>query len=158
MGKNLSLLPFALAMMLVMLGLSQWFNPMRLDHVVALLLQLVPMYLLFCLAGNLLSIVGPLTLKPGSGMPDRHQGLRGLGPLAFMVVVSVLLGLTLIPLGIEALLSAMTWLVWFPAYLVFGVVQAAAILWLYPFVLELEGRLLQRRELRILEIVGSRTT
>jgi hypothetical protein len=157
MGKNLSLLPFALAMMLVMVGLSQWFNPMRFDHVVALVLQLVPIYLLFCLAGNLLSIVGPLTLKLGSGMPDRHQGIRSFGPLLLMAATPVLLGLTLIPLGIEALLSALNWFPRFPAYLVLGAMQTVAIIWLYPLVVAVEGRLLQRRELRILEIVGART-
>src|SRR4029450_1029089 len=74
MGKNLSVLPFALAMMIVLVGMRQWSSPMRLDHLVALLFQLVSMYLLFCLAGNLLSIIGPLALKPGSGMPAGHHG------------------------------------------------------------------------------------
>ena len=63
---------------------AQWFNPMRFDHLVALLFQLVSMYLLFCLAANLLSIVGPMALKPGSGMPAGHQGIRSFGPLVFM--------------------------------------------------------------------------
>jgi hypothetical protein len=156
LGKNLSLLPFALAMMILVVGLAQWFNPMRLDHVIALLLQLVPMYLVFCLAGNLLSIVGPLTLRPGSGMPDGHQGLRSFGPLLLMLTASLFLGLSLIPLGIEALLDAMNWFAWFPAYLVLGAVQAIVIIWLYPVVLDVEGGLLQRRELRILEIVAAR--
>ncbi len=156
MGKNLSLLPFALVTMVVMVGLSQWFNPMRLDHLVALLFQLVSMYLLFCLAGNLLSIIGPIALKPGSGMPAGHQGIRSFAPLLFMVVVPMLLGLTLIPLGIEALLSVMNWFAWFPAYLVFGAVQAVVMIWLYRRVLDWEGGLLQRREPQILDIVGSR--
>ena len=157
MGKNLALLPFALVTMAVVVGLSEWFNPMRFDHLVALLSQLVPMYLLFCLAGNLLSIVGPLALKPGSGMPAPHQGLRSVYPLLFMLVAFLVMGLTLIPLGIEALFWAMNWFAWFPAYLVFGVVQVVVTVWLYRLVLDWEGGLLQRRELQILEIVGSRT-
>ena len=44
MGKNLSLLPFAFATMSSVVGLSQWFNPMRFDHFVALLFQLVSTY------------------------------------------------------------------------------------------------------------------
>jgi len=156
LGKNLSLLPFALVTMAVVVGLAQWFNPMRIDHFVALLLQLIPMYLLFCLAANLLSIVGPMALKPGSGMPAPHQGIRGFYPLLFMPAVFLPLGLTLIPLGIEALLSAMHWFAWFPAYLVFSVVQVVVTAWLYRLVLHWEGGLLQRREQQILEIVGSR--
>jgi hypothetical protein len=99
MGKNLAVLPFALAMMVVMVGLQQWLNPMRFDHLVALLFQVVSMYLLFCLAANLLSIIAPIALKPGSGMPAGHQGIRSFGPLLFMMVAPVLLGLTLGPLG-----------------------------------------------------------
>jgi hypothetical protein len=160
MGKNLAVLPFALAMMVVMVGLQQWLNPMRFDHLVAVLFQWVSMYLLFCLAGNLLSIIGPIALKPGSGMPAGHQGIRSFGPLlfmaVFMVVAPVLLGLTLVPLGIEALLSSKHWFAGFPAYLVFGVVQAIVTVWLYRRVLDWEGDLLRRREPKILEIVSSR--
>jgi hypothetical protein len=156
MGKDLSLLPFGFLIMAVVVLLSQWFNPMRIDHLAAVLLQLIPMYLVFCLAANLLSIVGPIALKPGSGMPAPNQGIRSLYPVLFMLTVPVLLGLTLVPLGIEAIFRAMQWSPWFPAYLVFGVAQAALTIWVYSHVVEWEGRLLQRREQQILEIVGGR--
>jgi ABC-2 type transport system permease protein len=156
LGKNLSLLPFALAMMAVMVGVSQWFNPMRLDHLVAVLIHLVSMYLVFCLAANLLSILCPIALKSGSGMPAPHQGLRGILPLLFMLGVSIPLGLTLFPLAIEALLRYANWFAWFPAYLVVGVVQAIVMLWVYRAGLDWEGRLLQRRERQILDIVAAR--
>jgi hypothetical protein len=156
-GKNLSLLPFALTTMAVTVGLAQWFNPMRVDHLVGVLVQMVPMYLVFCLAGNLLSIVGPLALKPGSGMPIPHQGLRNFYPLGFILAVAPsLLGLTLLPLGIEALFSLMNWLAWFPAYLVLGLAQAVVTVWLYRVALDWEGSLLQRREQQILDIVGAK--
>jgi hypothetical protein len=129
---------------------------MRFDHLVALLFQVVSMYLLFCLAANLLSIIAPIALKPGSGMPAGHQGIRSFGPLLFMMVAPVLLGLTLGPLGIEALLSFMNWFARFPAYLVFGAAQTVIMVWLYCRVLDWEGDLLQRREPQILEIVSSR--
>jgi hypothetical protein len=158
MGKNLSLLPFALATMVVVVGLSQWFNPMRIDHLVGVLFQLVPMYLVFCVAGNLLSIVGPMSLKPGSGMPNPHQGLRNFYPILFMLLVPIPLGLTLIPLGLEAIFWAMHWVPSFPAYLVFAALQAVIAVWLYRIALEWEGDLMQRREQQILEIVASKTT
>jgi hypothetical protein len=156
LGKNLALLPFAMGMMIAVVGLRQWFNPLRLDHFMAVLFQLVTMFLLFCLAGNLLSIVAPIALKPGSGMPAGHQGLRSFGPLLFMIGICVLLGLTLFPAGIEAVLVFMNRFAWFPAYLVFNLVQAVAICWLYRRALDWEGDLLRRREPRILEIVASR--
>jgi hypothetical protein len=156
LGKNLALLPFALVMMGMVIGIAQWFDPMKADHFAAMLVQLVPIYLVFCMGANLLSILAPLALKQGSGMPARHQGVRQFFPIVFMLVAPVPLALTLIPLGIEALLSAMNWLAWFPAFLVFGSIQAAASIWLYRLVLDWEGDLLQRREQEILDIVGSR--
>ena len=156
MGKNLALLPFALILMAFFLGAFQWFRPMRIDHLVAVLIQTVPMYLLFCLAGNVLSILAPMALRTGSGMPARHQGIKMLYQLVFMAIVPLPLGLTLLPLGIEALLRASGWGVWFPAFLVFGIVQAAVTVWLYRLALDWEGSLLQSREQRILEVVGSR--
>jgi ABC-2 type transport system permease protein len=155
LGKNLAVVPFAFGTMAAVVGLAQWFNPMRVDHLAAVLLQLVPLYLMFCLAGNLMSIVGPMALKPGSGMPARHQGWRTLLPLAFMLVLPLPLGLTLIPLGVEALLTWMGRSSGFPAYLVLNVVQVFVVGWLYRFALDAGGILLQRREQRILEIVGS---
>jgi ABC-2 type transport system permease protein len=156
LGKNLSLFPFAFIFMVFVIGVSQWMHPMRLDHLAAVLLQTIPMYLLFCLIGNLMSILSPITLKPGSGQPAPHQGIRVLFQILFMFVVPVLIGLTLIPLGVEALFSFMKWAVWFPAFLVLGMVQAAIMLWLYRIALNWQGGLLQRHEQKILEIVGSK--
>jgi ABC-2 type transport system permease protein len=156
LGKNLSLLPFALIMMMFIIAVSQWMNPMRLDHLAAVLLQTIPMYLIFCLTGNMLSILSPITLKPGSGHPASHQGMRVFFQMIFMLVVPVLIGFTLIPLGIEALFAFMKWTVGFPTFLVLGLVQSAVMLWLYPVALNWQGGLLQRHEQKILEIVSSK--
>jgi ABC-2 type transport system permease protein len=156
LGKNLSLLPFAFILMAIVIGVSQWMHPMRLDHLAAVLLQTIPMYLLFCLTGNILSILSPITLKPGSGQPAPHQGIRVVFQMLFMLVVPVLIGFTLLPLGVEALFAFMKWASWFPAFLVLGMAQVAAILWLYRVTLNWQGGLLQQHEQKILEIVASR--
>ena len=156
LGKNLSMLPFALILSSLVSGVFYWANPMRLDHLVAVLIQTVPIYLLLCLAGNLLSILAPIALKPGSGQPAPHQGIRVLFQMLFILFVPIPISLTLIPLGIEALLVFMKWIPWFPAFLVLGIVQLAAVLWLYSIVLNWEGSLLQRREKNILQIVSSK--
>jgi ABC-2 type transport system permease protein len=156
LGKNLSLLPFAFILIAFIVGVSQWMNPMRLDHLVAVLFQTIPMYLLFCLNGNLLSILSPIALKPGSGHPAAHQGLRVLFQILFQFSVPILFCFTLIPLGVEALFALMKWATWFPAFLVLGMVQAAVVLWLYRIALDWQGGLLQRREQKILEIVSSK--
>jgi hypothetical protein len=141
-------------LMVFVIGGAQWKNPMRPDHLAAVLLQIIPMYLLFCLTGNMLSILSPIALKPGSGHPASHQGIRVLFQMVFMLVVSVLIGFMLIPLGVEALFTFMKWAVWFPAFLVLGMVQVAVMLWLYRVALNWQGGLLQRREQKILEIVS----
>ena len=154
LGKNLSLLPFALVLMVFVIGVSQWMHPMRPDHLGAALLQTIPMYLMFCMTGNLVSILSPITLKPGSGQPAPHQGIRVLFQIVFMLVVPVLIGFTLIPLGVEALFAFMKWATWFPAFLVLGMVQVAVMLCLYRVALNWQGGLLQRHEKKILEIVS----
>jgi len=154
LGKNLSLLPFAFTLMVFIIGVSQWLNPMEPDHLAAVLLQTIPMYLMFCLAGNMLSILSPVTLKQGSGQPASHQGIRVLYQILFMVVVPVLMGIMLIPLGVEALLAFLKWAVNFPTFLVLGMIQFAAMVGLYRVAINWQGELLQRREKKILEIVS----
>ena len=156
-GKNLAALPFALAMMVVVVGLSQWFKPMRVDHFVGVLLQLIPMYLMFCLACNLSSIVSPITLKPGSGMPVPHQGARSFGPLLLMLVAPFAVGLTLMPLGCRSALLLHELVRVVSAYLVLGAIQAVVIVLLYRRVLDWQGSLLHRRERTILDIVAKKT-
>jgi ABC-2 type transport system permease protein len=156
LGKNLSLLPFAFILMVFAIGVSQWMHPMQPDHLVAVLLQTIPMYLLLCLIGNTLSMLSPIALKRGSGKPASHQGIRVLFQILIMLVVPVLVGFTLIPLAIEALFVLMKWAAWFPAFLVLGMVQVAVVLWLYRVALNWQGGLLQRREQKILEIVSSK--
>jgi hypothetical protein len=156
-GKNLAALPFALAMMVSVVGLSQWFKPMRVDHFVGVLLQLVPMYLMLCLACNVSSIASPITLKPGSGMPLPHQGARSFAPLLLMLVAPIAVGLTAIPWAVEALFAYMNWFEWFPAYLVLGALQVVAIVLLYRRVLDWQGGLLHRRERTILDIVAAKS-
>jgi ABC-2 type transport system permease protein len=156
LGKNLSLLPFAFALMAFILGVSQWMNPMRPDHLLAVLIAMIPMYLLFCMAGNVLSMLSPVALRQGSGKPATHQGARILFQMVFIFFVPIPVALTIIPLGVEALFAFMKWVEGFPVFLVLGMIEAAAILWLYPVTLNWQGRLLERREQKILDIISAK--
>jgi len=157
LARNLAAIPFALALMGAVVGLAQWLAPLRLDYLAGAVLQLLSMYLVFCIAGNLWSIVSPVTLKPGSGMPVPYQGLRSFGHFLFLLCGSLALSLTLLPLGVAALLQYMNWIINVPVYLVLNAVQLVLIALLYPMVLNWEGGLLQRREQQILEIVGAKS-
>lgn len=156
LGKNLSFLPFAFSLMALVVIVFELLYPMRPDHLIAVLIQIFPIYLLFCLAGNVLSILSPLTLKYGSGRPAQHQGLRTLLQMAFMVVVPIPIGFTLIPLGMEALLSYAGWLDGYPIFLTLGIIQAVLVLWLYRKCLGPQGILMQQREQKILEVVSQK--
>ncbi len=156
LGKNLSFLPFPVFLMTAIVCGFQWLYPMRIDHLIAVVIQIVPIYLLFCLAGNILSILSPLTLKEGSSMPAQHQGLRMLFQVLFILVMPVPIGCTLIPLGVEAIFSYTGLLSGYPIFLILGIIQTAFILWLYGKSLGSLGILMQQHEQKILEVVSQK--
>ncbi|MEJ2109700.1 MAG: ABC transporter permease [Acidobacteriota bacterium] len=156
LGKNFSYMPFAFPLMALIICVIEFLYPMRPDHFIAALIQILPIYLLFCLAGNILSILSPLTLKHGSGMPAQHQGVRTLFQMIFMLIVPIPIGCTLIPLGIEALFSYAGWLKGFPIFLTLGIIQAVLVVWLYRKSLGSQGILMQQQEKKILEVVSQK--
>lgn len=156
LGKNLSFMPFPVFLMAATVCGFQWLHPMRIDHLVAMLIHIVPVYLIFCLAGNLLSILSPVTLKEGSGMPAQNQGLRMLFQFLFILVVPVPLAFTIIPLGIEVLFSFFGVLKGYPIFLILGIIQAVLVLWLYRMSLNPMGMLMQKHEKKILEVVSKK--
>ena len=156
MGKNLAMAPFVLSFMVMIALLFQYRFPMRLDHFLALLFQSVPMYLAFCLLGNVLSIIAPMPTAAGSMKPVKPKAATVLIHLAFFFLFPLALSPTLIPLGIEFLMSWSGTLAWVPLYLILAMVECATVIWLYPVILDTQGRLLQRREQRILEVVTTK--
>jgi hypothetical protein len=134
----------------------QWIYPMRLVHLIAVLVQIVPMYLLLCIGGNFMSIRFPMTLRSGSGKPAPNQGMQTLIHLLLMPVVSFAVATTFVPLGLEALLVQLQWFGGFPAFLVVGLLQAAAVVYFYGRILNVQGRFLHLREQKILEIVSAK--
>ena len=155
LGKNLSLFPLAFSLMLVSIFVSNWFAPMRPDHLLAVILQAVPLYLILCMYGNQLSIIIPMVVR-NNGMPASGQNIniliRELTGLLMLVVLTV----TFIPLGIEYLMSLLDWHTWFPAYLFFMVVETGLVIWIYSAILDHQAESLYQREQRILEVVATR--
>jgi hypothetical protein len=154
LGKNLAMAPFAFALMTLAIAASQWFRPMRPDHLLAVFVSTVPMYLLFCLAGNALSILVPIAVKRGSGWPTRNQGIKPFVQVLIMFALPGVFALTLWPLGVEYLASVSLDLPAFPIFAVLGIMQAGGSWVLYRWVLAAEGDWLYRREHRILDAVA----
>jgi hypothetical protein len=153
LGKNLSFFPLSLAFMLLGVFTYHWFFPLRVDHLIAVLVQNISIYFLYCLAGNISSIYAPVAIRPTSGMPLPGQGAKTLLLTLMIIVFSIPLSLVLIPLGIEYAMQALQWHAWFPAFLVLSLVQGGVTLCLYATLLRSQGVLLQRREQQILEVV-----
>ena len=105
LGKNLSNAPFAIGFMFITAVALQIMRPMRVDHFLAVLLQMIPMYLVFCLVGNVLSIIAPMPMAAGSMKPVKPKAIVILIHMAFMLVFPLTMAPTLIPLGIEFLLT-----------------------------------------------------
>src|SRR5690606_33287243 len=120
-----------------------WFYPMRLDHLVAVLLQAVSIYFGYCLLGNLLSIYAPIAIRPTNGMPIPGQGAKTFLQVLMLIVFPIPLSVVLLPLGIEYAMQAFDWHAEFPAFLMLSVVQAVLTLWLYAKALGSQGLLLQ---------------
>ena len=157
LGKNLAMAPFIIIFMILSAVLIQYRYPMRADHFLAVLIQMVPMYLVFCMVGNVLSIIAPMPVAAGSMKPVKPKATTILIHTAFMFIFPLALSPTLIPLGIEYLLAEWKTLEWFPAYLILAIIECGFVLWLYPRILGAQGNLLERRERRILEIVTMKT-
>jgi hypothetical protein len=156
LGKNLGIAPLVLVLVVPSFLLLQILHPLRIDHLLAMAPQLLSMFLLFCMLANMLSIYAPMSVAAGSLKP----GKTDLGPVLWQFLFTFAFtnaqALTLIPLGIESLLDLLEWRHGIPVYLILTSLQCAAIVWLYRKVVAGEGRLLQKREQRILEVVTSK--
>jgi hypothetical protein len=156
LGKNLAFFPFAAGLMILAISLSQWLAPMHSVHLVAVSVQIMPIYLWFCMVGNTMSIYLPLVVKSGTAMPATGQGLKLLLRFLATMLSLVPLGLVAVPLGIEYLMQLMNWGNGFPAFLVLAILQTALVIWLYTALLDRQAEWLSRREQRILEVVTTK--
>jgi ABC-2 type transport system permease protein len=157
LGKNLAFAPLVLGMAAILLPIVQLVNPMRMDHLLAMFPQYVSMYLLFCILANLLSIYAPVRVAAGamkSSNPKLSTALLQLAMFTFLFPLTQ--AVTLLPLGIEALLKFLGWTRGAPIYLVLSLAECAVIVILYHFSLVWLGGLFQAREQGILESVTDR--
>jgi ABC-2 type transport system permease protein len=156
LGKNLALAPILLGIGVALALVVGAVLPMRVDHYPMVLAQLATMYLLYCLLMNFLSIVAPMAIAAGAMQPT---GVK-LGPVlwqfGFMMVYPPVVGLVLLPVGIEVLVEQLTQVHWLPIGVVlsFGLLAVAVLL--YRRVLAAQGNWLAKREKDILLVVTSK--
>jgi ABC-2 type transport system permease protein len=157
LGKNLACVPPAFVLSAVLVIAILIICPMRFDHALSMIPQFVSMYLLFCSMANLFSIYAPVFIAAGTlkaANPKMSTILLQL--LMFMILFPICQGLTLIPLGAEAILNAYGLAQGVPVCLLLSLALCAAVLVFYYFSLGWLGSCLQAREQKILETVTNR--
>lgn len=153
LGKNLAFWPLGFGLGTLTLGLITFWLRVPLLTVAAAIFQLAALLFLASLGGNLLSILVPFRIQPGSMRPTKLPALAMLT----MVLCQLLLPLALVPVFIPPLLE----LLWHhydlpplvPVNLICSVLFCSAAAAIYWLTLPPLGRLLQRRETKILGVV-----
>ncbi len=156
LGKNLAVAPFALGLAVLFLLVFQALYPLRVEHFLATFPQLVTLYLLFCMVANTLSIAAPMPIAAGSLKPANPRALPILLQFGFILLLPVVVGASLLPLGVEALLESAGVMVGMPTCLVLALLECSVVVLLYRLVLTWQGTWLQARERRILELVTAK--
>jgi len=153
LGKNLACLPAGAGFGVVLLTFISVRLRLSLLILVAVLLQLFALLVLAALVGNLLSILVPYRIQPGSMKPTKMPGLAML----LMVLCHLLFPVAMLPVFVPPLAE----LVWqkagwpsaLPVNLLLSGTLAALMAFVYWQTLGPLGRLLQRRETKILGVV-----
>lgn len=153
LGKNLTFLPIVLGIGGILLIVIKFARGLSGVVILAAVLQLFAVFFLLSMAGNLVSVLLPHRVAPGSLKPTKMStlttlllfGSRLLFPLAMLPIF-------LAP-GIGLLMSRVGWLPAAPTNLFVSALVLGLLALLYRISLNPLGNLLQKHEKRILDIV-----
>jgi ABC-2 type transport system permease protein len=152
-GKNLASWPVGAAFgLFLLIAMSIWLR-LPLSAALAAVFQLASLLLLGSMSGNLLSILVPFRIAAGSLKPTKMPALAMLTMILCQLLFPVLMFPVFVPPLLEWLWQLAGWPVLVPVNLIFSVLLAALTAILYWRTLVPLGRLLQRREIRILNTV-----
>jgi ABC-2 type transport system permease protein len=156
LGKNLALAPIVAGAGAIFLGILEFVLPLRPTDLLATLVELLTAYLIVCLVGNQMSILLPSAIRQGSMRSSETKVVRVLARFLAMLGMLVAFVPLVIPIGVGYLVEQFSWGEWIPTYLILSLLVALITLFVYRIVLDYQGGLLQRRELRILEAVTTK--
>jgi ABC-2 type transport system permease protein len=153
LGKNIACLPVGIAFSVMLQAFIFVWLHLPLLVLLAALFQLASLLLLAGVLGNLLSILVPYRIQPGSMKPTKMPALAMLA----MVVCQMLFPMAMLPAFLPALAGWLWqragWPDLVPVNCILSVAMAGLTGLLYWKTLEPLGRLLQRRETKILGVV-----
>lgn len=154
-GKNLAVAPLLLGAAFAVAAIVGCVFPMRWHHYPLVLVQIVTLYLVFCLLVNTLSIYAPMPIAAGAINPKNVKLTPILWQFGFMLLFPQLLAVVVAPLGIEALIEETAGVSGWPIALVLSVGLLGLAWLLYRAVLTAQGKWLAKREKDILQVVVS---
>lgn len=154
LGKNLACLPLAALMGLFLVTATViYFGLSPLDYCAGLL-QFAAMLFLSFTVGNLLSIVVPYRIQPGTMKPTKMPAVAMLAMIFAQLLIPIALAPAFLPPAAELLWSTAGWPSWVPVNFVLSALLAAGTAALYWFTLAPLARLLQRREMKMLDLLS----
>ncbi len=153
LGKNLAFLPLAAGIGSVLLVLIKVVLHVPLVIVLAGVFQLASAFFLLSMLGNLASVLVPHRIAPGSMKPTKTS----MAVTLLIIASRLLFPLAMLPVflapGLGLFFSRIGWLPAVPTNLVVSFITAVVLILLYGISLDGLGRLLERREQRILQVV-----
>ena len=153
LGKNLACMPIGMLPGLLLLAILSW--PLRLPPLIiaATLFQLVTLFLIVGTVGNLISIIAPQRIAPGTLRPTKTK----IEIVLLMIALQFFFMAAMTPIFLPALSEWLCHRAGLPGYVPVNffcsVVFLAAMITVYWLTLGPLGRLLQKRETKILESV-----
>ena len=156
LGKNLAVAPLLLGLGLIGFIVLGTVYPLRVDHYPAALAQMLSTYLILCMLSNVLAILTPIPLAPGSLQPAKIKAGPVLMQMLVMMLLPVFLLPVLAPYGLEVLLDELDVVKGVPISLAGSLLMLGLALLMYRWVLRWQGDWLMAREQKILEVVTSR--
>jgi len=154
LGKNLAGLPVGAVFGGLLITLTAVRLQLPLPTVLATLFQLASLLVMAGLAGNLLSILVPYRIQPGSMKPTKLPGLAML----VLVFFQMLFPMAMVPVFAGPLLEFLWHRSDLPAFIPVNLIISALfcglMLFVYWLALTPLGRLLQRRETKILGVIA----
>ena len=158
LARNLATFPFLfLQTFLMALAIGLFFG-MSFDKFLCSVILSASILPPFCLLTNVMAILTPFPLAAGSIQPKQFNLVPIFCSFALSMLMPVIMGIALLPLGVEWLLDRYFQSTSFvPFALLLSIPWLLGCLFLYRWLLPWEGKLLANREKELLRIVTSKS-
>ena len=153
LGKNLAFLPIALVLGSILLLIIKIALGIPSIVILSAGLQLVATFLLLSIAGNMISVLVPYHIAPGSMRKTKTSATTSFLIFISRLLIPTAMGPMFLPPAIGLLMSRLGWLSAGPVNLVLSIVILALLIFFYKLSLPGLGKLLLRREKQILQVV-----